>query len=194
MSSPIVNPLSALSDTTTREMHIVVEKKSQRIPVVLTDGTGIETGWSDPEYTQVFNNLFSVHPSLQHQGTPIFTVTHAPTGQGVLHLPTRVEAQMFAIWLLKEAYMQGMTRMLEFEHFANANKSARRWIQRECVKWGVERVKVLPREVAEHATPAQIEVVEQWGKEEVKVPEGEEEREGGEVGEGSEGDNTEVPE
>jgi hypothetical protein len=132
--------------------------KPQRIPIVRPDGTGIDESWTDGNFTYNYNSVLTMHPSINHPGEGIWTVTHAPTGQGILHLPSQEEAAAFALWLLAKAHKERAE--LGFQHFAHAKERTKIWFSRKCVEWGTVRASILPKESL-RTTPAGI-VVPGW--------------------------------
>ena len=116
-------------------MPMLIEKLKIRVPMV--EIHGIETNWVE---ALVFERAIAIHPSLNNPGAGIWTVTLARCGQGIVHLPSQVEAMAFATELLKEDL-----HLDEVIDYRTVPSEVIGKLTLFVGAWGAKRAKVMPR-------------------------------------------------
>lgn len=132
-------------------MTISRNKRKIRLPLQIP--IGIETGWVE---ALVIGGVLAVHPSLNHPGAGVWTVTLAGCGQGIVHLPSEREAEAFAVELYRTCTAAGVS--LDYAHHSQVPSDVVLAIKHFIERWGTLRYKVLPKRAAERTVPAGIAV------------------------------------
>jgi hypothetical protein len=130
-------------------VKINIEQRVLRVPQVIPGGLGVDT-LRVP--ARVYNRVMAIHPSINHPGAGIWAVTWAPTGQGVVELPTEGEAECFVLELLKDVEL-GKVRVEITEWSQTVDVAA---LTRFVVGWGERRKMALPRYLAKVTVPEGI--------------------------------------
>jgi hypothetical protein len=132
-----------------------------RIPVILAKGiqTLVETGWIA---ARVYNDLVAIHRKYDEPGGGVWTVAHAPSGQIIIHVASREEAECFALELLKDHYRPDSSVRLDYqwpEHFPDAARQALTLFK---VTWAERRRLALPHHLGKVAMREKLLIESGW--------------------------------
>lgn len=140
-------------------MKVTIADRQIRVPI--NSGPNlIDTGRVD---ARVFSDRIAVHPSLNHPGAGVWMVSLASTGQGLMELPTREEAECFTLELLKDVecgkvYLDVDPNTVTGLPAVSVDVNA---LTLFCAFWGERRKLVLPAYLAKVTIPEGI-VVTGW--------------------------------
>jgi hypothetical protein len=139
-------------------VKITITQRPLRIPQVVSNGI-----LENHVLAKVYNRLLAVHPSVNHPGAGVWTVTWAPTGQGVVELPSEGEAECFVLELLKDIE-QNKVLVIAAGRAQSVDVAA---LTRFCTFWGERRKLALPKYLAKTTMPEGL-VIPGWHKREDK--------------------------
>lgn len=150
-------------------MRVTIEERKIRIPLrSALNPNLIDTGLVD---ARVFDGLLAVHPSLHHPGAGIWMVTLAPSGQGIIELPSREEAECFCLELLKDKTAGKIVLTAGVEETASGVRPVSvdvNSLTMFCTLWGERRKLSLPSYLAKITIPQGV-IVTGWHDRERKI-------------------------
>jgi hypothetical protein len=135
-------------------MKVTIQQKTVRVPQVIP--IGIDT-LRVP--MKVYNKMLGVHPSINHPGGGIWSVSWAPTGQLVVELPSEKEAECFVLELLKDVELgKVLARVQDREQTVDVSA-----LTRFVTFWGERRKLALPKYLAKTHIPEGV-IITGWNE------------------------------
>jgi hypothetical protein len=137
-------------------MRVSIRDGKLRLPLLGDNPNIIDTGFVPARFysnsTKPIGEV-AVHPSINKPGAGIFTVALATSGLGLMHLPSKEEAECFTLELLKEFSGKGI--MLDFGP-AEMPPTTRVAITFFRMQWHERRKLALPAHLAKTEIPVGI--------------------------------------